>query len=135
MARQMRLSFSLRVAVLAAMLASTACTHLYGNKEEESEADEDAIVVFENQSLDQATVFIVPQGLNAQRIGTVMAGRTDTLVVPREFRNKGTVNIVARLLARSRAPSSGPVSIRSGDALEVRLGVDDRILTVLPARP
>jgi hypothetical protein len=94
-----------------------------------------AELVFRNESLTQADVFIVGQGLNARRIGTVMSGHTDTLIVPTDISARGgTVNIIARLLARSAAPRTGPVSINPGERYEVTLSVDARMLSFLPAR-
>jgi hypothetical protein len=62
-----------------------------------------------------------------------MAGRTDTLTVPSDIASRGdNINVVARLLARNVAPSSGPVPIRPGDHLQVRLPVDQKMLVVLP---
>jgi hypothetical protein len=92
-----------------------------------------ATIVFTNESLDQADVYAVTSGNQPTRIGTVFGGRTDTLTVPRDIAARGeNVNIVARLLARSAAPSSGPVPIRPGDHLVVRLPVDQKLLVVLP---
>src|SRR5918999_5654934 len=68
-----------------------------------------AYIIFHNNSLTQADVFIVPQGAGARRIGTVMAGQTDTLSVGPDITGRGTLSIVARLLARSQAPQTGPV--------------------------
>jgi hypothetical protein len=94
-----------------------------------------ARLVFSNHSLSQADVFLVAQGLGARRVGTVMAGQTDTLVVPSDITSRGgTVNVVARLLARSQAPQTGPVSILPGETYEVRLPTDGRLLSFLPAR-
>jgi hypothetical protein len=93
-----------------------------------------ALLVFTNDALTQADVFVVTQGIGARRIGTVLSGRTDTLVVPWDIANRGTVNIVARMLARSAAPQTGPVSISPGERYEVRLSNDARILSFLPAR-
>lgn len=121
------------LALVATLASAVSCSR---NRTADSTTDdENALIIFANESLDQATIFLVATGSNAIRIGNVMAGRTDTLVVPREILIRGTVNIVARLLTRSYAPSSGPVTILSGDALDVRLGINDRLLTVLPARP
>ncbi|MEP6617947.1 MAG: hypothetical protein ABJE47_01480 [bacterium] len=124
----------LRAAAVAVALASTtACGRFYSQN---TEPDEKALVVFANQSLDQADVYAVIPGSAALRMGSVMAGRTDTLVVPTQVVSAGgNVNIVARLLARSYTPATGPVTIRPGDALDVRLGLDDRYLSVLPSRP
>lgn len=95
-----------------------------------------AALIFTNESLEQASVYITAQGLGARRIGTVMAGRTDTLVVPAELAMRGgTLNIVARLLASSRAPRTGPVSIIPGEQYEVRLPLDARLMSFLPAGP
>jgi hypothetical protein len=93
-----------------------------------------AQLVFANDALTQADVFIVAQGLGSRRIGTVLPGQTDTLSVPSDIVTRGgPVNVVARLLAGS-AVSTGPVSILSGERYEVRLSNDSRILSFLPAR-
>ena len=94
-----------------------------------------AAVIFSNQSLDQADVYAVVQGQSAVRIGTVMAGRTDTLTVPSDVTAPGAqVNIVARILARSIAPSTGAVSIYPGQSYTVTLSSDEKILSFLPAQ-
>lgn len=90
------------------------------------------VLIFSNESLDQATVYVVAPGMDFRRVGTVIAGRTDTLQVPVEFARRGTVNIVARLLARSEVPQTGPVSLRPGEHYQVRLQVDGRVLSFLP---
>ena len=91
-------------------------------------------LVFTNDALTQADVFIVAQGIGSRRIGTVFPGQTDTLVVPLDIATRGgTVNIVARLLAGS-AVSSGPVSILPGERYEVGLSNNSRLLSFLPAR-
>jgi len=92
-----------------------------------------ALIYFTNESLDQADVFAVTSSNQRTRMGTVFAGRTDTLTVPREVAARGdNVNIVARLLARSAMPASGPVPIHPGDHLVIRLPVDQKLLVVLP---
>jgi hypothetical protein len=93
-----------------------------------------ALIVFRNDALTQADVFVVAQGSGARRIGTVLAGQTDTLTVPWDVVNRGTVNIVARLLARSATPATGPVSLLPGERYEVTLSNDARVLSFLPAR-
>jgi hypothetical protein len=94
-----------------------------------------AVLAFANNSLAQADVFIVAQGFGARRIGTVMAGRTDTLTVPSDIANRGgSVNVVARLLGRSYVPQTGLVSILPGERYDVRLSTDGRFLSFLPAR-
>src|ERR687889_297112 len=65
--------------------------------------------------------------------GTFPGGRTDTLKVPADVASRNdNVNLVARLLARSAAPSSGPIPIHPGDHLVVRLPIDQKMLVVLP---
>jgi hypothetical protein len=93
-----------------------------------------AIIYFTNESLDQATVYVVAPGLDFRRIGVVFPGRTDSLVVPADVAIRGgTLNIVARMLARSDIPQTGPVSIRPGERYEVRLPLSGRLLSFLPA--
>jgi hypothetical protein len=93
------------------------------------------VIYFTNQSLDQAAVYIAASGLSFRRIGTVAAGRTETITVPSDLATRAaTVNIVARLLARSELPQTGPVSIRPGERYEVTLPPDARLLSFLPAR-
>jgi hypothetical protein len=93
-----------------------------------------AVIYFTNESLDQATVYVVAPGLDFRRIGTVFAGRTDTLRVPADVALRGgTLNIVARMLARSDVPQTGPVSISPGGQYQVRLPISGRLLSFLPA--
>lgn len=95
-----------------------------------------AVLYFTNESLEQAAVFIAAPGLGFRRIGTVFGGRTDTLTVPADLVTRGgTLNIVARLLARSDVPQTGPVSIRPGESYEVRLPLEGRLISFLPAGP
>lgn len=103
---------------------------------EEPAPREPAHIVFINESLDQADVYAVVSGAESIRIGTVMSGRTETLRLPQQVTDRaGTINIVARLLARSFVPQTGPISIGSGERLQVRLPMDGRSLSVLPASP
>jgi hypothetical protein len=122
-----RLRFAL-VAIAIAALA--ACGHFGLGGPDPS----DALIVFQNQSLDQADVFAVAPGSDFSRIGTVFPGRTDTLRVPRSMLTGSGVNIVARLLARSFTPSSGVLSLNPGDIFQVTLNPDGRNLVALPAR-
>lgn len=97
-------------------------------------APEPATVYFVNESLDQADVFAVTQSGDYRRIGTVMAGRTDTLTVPASMLvSGGAINIYARLLASPRRPETGPVTIFPGEVYLVRLPSDERLLSFLPA--
>jgi hypothetical protein len=97
-----------------------------------SAAPPPTFLYFTNESLYQAEVYITIPGVTARRIGSVMAGRTDTLVVPADLANRGgTLNIVARLPGRSSLPQTGPVSILPGDRYAVRLPLDGRLLSFL----
>jgi hypothetical protein len=97
---------------------------------------EPATIYFSNESLDQADVYVLTSGGARRRIGTVMAGRTETLTIPTDLLSTGgSLNIVARLLAKSNLPQTGPVSILPGEAYEVRLPSDQRLLSFLPAGP
>ena len=96
---------------------------------------EAALVIFTNQSLDQADVYAVSSSGAQTRIGTVMPGRTDTLRVRQgAVGGDNQANLVARILARSRAPNSGLVTLAPGDRVQVTLSSDERILSVLPVR-
>jgi hypothetical protein len=93
-----------------------------------------AQVVFVNQSLDQADVFAVMDAGQSIRLGTVFAGRTDTLTVPPDVVTRGaTVTIAARLLARNYAPHTGPLVLSAGQMIQVTLPSAGQTLTVLPA--
>jgi len=92
-----------------------------------------AFIIFRNESLDQAAVYVVTPGVEFRRIGTVFPGRTDTLTVPADIAFRaGTVNIVARLLARSELPQTGPVSIRPGEQYLLTLPLNSRLISFLP---
>ena len=93
----------------------------------------EAQVVFVNESLDQADVFIGSQGGETIRIGTVQPGRTETLNVPTQFISRETVTIAVRQLAHRGMLRTGAISINAGDRLEIRLPVNGLALSVLPA--
>ena len=91
-------------------------------------------VIFRNESMEQADVFAVRAGMGPKRLGTVMAGRTDTLTIRAgEIPPGMTVDFVARLLARPTTPHSGPVPITPGDWLQITLPNAANTLVVLPA--
>ena len=91
------------------------------------------VLLFSNQSQYEAGVYIVAQSGPRRRIGTVMPGRTDSLVIrPGTVPIASTVAIVARLLAANATPSSGPLALRQGDRLSVTLPPAANTLNVLP---
>ena len=114
----------------ALALAGTACGPF--NK---GSGQPPTIIVFTNDSIDQATVYVVAPGVEFRRIGTVIPGRTESLTVPSDMiARAGTLNIVARLLARPEVPQTGSVSMQAGERYEVRLSTDARFLSFLPGR-
>jgi hypothetical protein len=94
-----------------------------------------ATLIFTNGSLEQATVYITGAGLDAILLGAVMAGRTDTLTVPAGVATRGTLNIVARLLASPGLPQTGPVVIHPGQEYELRLPPNTTLISFLPSGP
>ena len=94
-----------------------------------------ATLIFTNGSIDQASVYVTGPGVDFRRLGTVFAGQTDTLTVPAAVAMRGTLNIVARLLASSDLPQTGPVLIQPGERYDVRLSTNSRLISFLPARP
>ena len=115
---------------MATLGLSAACGRALHNGPEQPVAQ----VIFVNQSLDQADVYVVGSSGQTQRIGTVFAGRTETLNVPASFTaGANVVNIVARLLAHSYAPRSGNLTLTPGEAFQITLPPNEQTLTVLPA--
>ena len=123
-----RRRYRLVPALLLAVVAGCAAGRRQGGN-----ASPAATIAFTNESLYQAAVYIAAPGAGTRRIGTVFAGRTETLVVPRDIASRGgTVNIVARLINSS--PQTGPVSIQPGGRYAVRVTTDSRVLSFLPAQ-
>lgn len=122
---------NLQLALAAAALVTVAsCGRIMHRGSDE----EGAQVIFVNQSLDQADVYVVMDAGQSQRIGTVFAGRTDTLTVPANVLARGgSLSIAARLLARSVVPRSGPLTLSAGERIQVTLPSTAQTLTVLPA--
>jgi len=120
-----------RLALAALSLVGAACSTVGRGSGQPASA-----IIFTNESLDQAAVYVVAPGVEFRRIGTVIPGRTDTLTVPSDLvARAGTLNIVARLLARNDLPQTGPVTLTAGDRYRVRLGSDARTLSFLPDNP
>jgi hypothetical protein len=114
------------VAALAAACSSATRTGTAGT-------DRPAVILFTNQALDQAAVYAIRSGGDVRRIGTVPSGRTETIVLPRDFVSAGSITIVAVPLASNRAASTGPVTMRPGDRYAVTLPTSENILSLLPA--
>ena len=121
-----------RAVALIALAALSACHRNRTTSEIADTPDEPSTIEFRNESLAQADVFIAGSS-GTRRIGTVFAGRTETLTIPRELAMRGSINVVARLLARSRVPTTGTIAIGPGTHLSIRLPLDEKTLYVLPA--
>jgi hypothetical protein len=112
----------------ATLLASAACGPFHMGSRER------ATLIFSNESIDQADVYATIGSSQTVRIGTVFALRTDTLTVPTSVTEQagGQTQIVARILAHSYRPASGPFTLRSSDVVRVRLTSDERSLFITP---
>lgn len=119
--------------LLASLVALSACHRNRSASDLEAESNEPTTIEFKNESLAQADVFVSAASSGARKLGTVFAGRTETLTIPKDIAMRGTINIAARLLARSRVPTTGSLAISPGTHLSVRLPLDEKALYVLPA--
>ena len=129
-----RVTQVLRTLAVAIAVASTAACGA-GRRGVNSSAPP-AFLYFSNESQDQAEVYAVVSGNQRVRLGTVYSNRTETLKVPGDIAARGAnVSLVARLLAKNFSPSTGPIAIRPGDRLSVRLPADQRQLVILPGQP
>jgi hypothetical protein len=94
----------------------------------------DGVVVFHNQSIDQADVYALGSGGDPYRIGTVFAGRTETLRVPASVSGGASrVNVIARIFPSGRVVATGPFNLGSGESMDVTLTSDERVLSLLPS--
>jgi hypothetical protein len=125
----MRIELRRAMVTVAATFALTGCGPFHRGTQLES------VIVFHNQSLDQADVYAIGSGGNPTRIGTVFAGRTETLNVPASITGGGgRVNVVARIFASGLLVVTGPFTLLPGDSMDVTLTSDEKILSVLPSR-
>src|SRR5690348_14551377 len=90
---------------IAAATSAVACT-LTQRDQADSPVRPRALIYFENRSIDQTAVYVVREGIDEVRIGTVLAGRTDTLIVPPDMAIGNSIRIIARPLAGSFVRSS-----------------------------
>jgi hypothetical protein len=98
----------------------------------EAEANEPSTIEFKNESLAQADVFVAVVELGPRRIGTVFAGRTETLTIRARSRCAAPSRGGAPAGTLLRA-STGALAISPGTHLSVRLPLDEKALYVLPA--
>lgn len=120
--------------LVALTLAGGVAACMPGARRQTTSATGPAAIIFTNQSLQQANVYAVPRSGARVRIGTVPAGRTDTLTVDgAAIPPGGAVAIVADLLAVGTSPWTGPLTLFPGDRITVTLPPSANMLTVLPA--
>jgi hypothetical protein len=117
--------------VVLLLLVAASCGRF---RNEDPMATDQATIVFVNQSLAQADVYAIGSGGGeAVRLGVVLPGSTSALRVRSDLLHRSPLNIVARLLAESTSPQSGPVSLVAGDRVQITLPSNGRTLQVLPA--
>jgi hypothetical protein len=115
--------------VFTALVFASGCAAFRGH----GAATKPAVLVFTNETIDQAAVFCTITGGGAVRIGTVIPGHTDTLYLPPAMTGAGgAINITARLLGRTSVAQTGQFSIAPGELLLVRLPADGKALFVTP---
>ena len=124
----MRVQMRRAAVAVAAALALAGCGPFHRGNQPES------VIVFRNQSPDQADVYAIGSGGDPIRIGTVFSGRTETLRVPSSVTGASSrVNVVARIFASGRIVVTGPFTLMPGDSMDVTLTGDEKILSVLPS--
>src|SRR5690242_5006746 len=124
----MRIEVRRSLALIVALVASAACGPFHRG------ATPEAVVIFHNQSTDQADVYALGPGGDPTRIGTVFAGKTEALRVNDAIvGGANRVNVIARIFPSGRVVSSGPFSLGPGDSMDLTLSSDERILSVLPS--
>jgi hypothetical protein len=118
------------IALVAATFSLAACGPFrHGASQPE------AVVVFHNQSPDQADVFALGSGGDPIRIGTVFGGKTESLRVPETVTGGANrVNVIARVFPTGRVVSTGPFSVGPGGSMDVTLTSDEKMMSVLPSR-
>ena len=133
MAAAFRSTRLIRAAQGLAMATLTVTLAACGAARSGSSSSERTKIVFANESFVEATLYATIGSGRGYRLGTVLAGRTDTLAVPASVENRGNVVFYADLLARSGSPRTSAVTLRPGEWLLVRLPSSLGSLQVLPA--
>jgi hypothetical protein len=118
-----------RMLLFTAAALLSACSR---NQVADEPGNEPAAVVFSNESLAQADLFaVVSGGGEVRKLGTVMAGRTETLRLSADLALRGNVSLVARLF-NGGSLSTGVVPVHPGDTVHVQLPLNRSMLVFLP---
>ena len=118
-----------RTLLLASAAVLGGCSR---NQVETDPGNVPAAIIFSNESLTQSDLFAVISGSSESRkLGTVFAGRTETLRLPYDMARRGSLSLVARML-NGGLLSTGTVSIRPGDTVHVQLPLNHNMLVLLP---
>jgi hypothetical protein len=121
--------------VCAGFACASAGSNAHPGRSRQATDNRGATVYFKNDSWDQVAVYAFTTGLSRTRIGTVMAGRADTLTIPSMMINApGGVNISTVPLGKNEVSETGPLMFRVGEAVEISQPGNQQILVVLPAR-
>src|SRR5580765_6418048 len=97
---------SFRLSMLAALLTVAACGPFHRGG-----STPDPLIVFMNDSPDQADVYAVSSGAPV-RIGTVPSGRREVLHVPQSvLGGSHSIEIIARIFASNRFARSGQITL------------------------
>ena len=102
---------------VACLLATAGCRPRLS----ESDPVDTVPMVFSNETMERAYVFVGVQGESARRIGAVLGGETATLRVPKRFYESGRMNVWAELRESRRAPWLELRDLRPDEELRVRL--------------
>lgn len=96
----------------------------------------EVLIIFRNESLNQADVFVVGSASDMARVGSVYGNHTDTISFDlRSVSGSGTLSMLARVRQTGRAARSGPVALHRGDILRVTLPMSETMLNALVIRP
>ena len=112
-----------RLRALAAVMAATCLLGTSGCRPRlsESEPVDTVPMVFANETVDKATVFVGMEGESARRVGAVLGGETATLRVPKRFYENGRLNVWAELRGSRRTPWLELRDVRPDEELRLRL--------------
>ncbi|HEX2780153.1 MAG TPA: hypothetical protein VHM30_11680 [Gemmatimonadaceae bacterium] len=94
------------------------------------------LIIFRNESLNQADLFVVGSVSEQARVGSVYGNHTDTLSFDlRSVSGSGTLSMLARVRQTGRVVRSPLVALHKGDILRVTLPMSETMLNALVIRP